>query len=90
MDLETYMLTHPQEIFLFTHKQMFSYIMASITSILKAKEEPKPVAVAQLEMHEIEFLLTLMKNSSFKGKQVEMVYTTAAKLQQQYIALQNQ
>lgn len=62
--------------------------MASITSILKAKEEPKPVA--QLEAHEIEFLLTLMKNASFKGRQVEIVYTTAAKLQQQYITIQNQ
>jgi hypothetical protein len=61
--------------------------MGTITSILKTKEESKPVA--QLEMHEIEFLLNLMKNASFKGKQVEIVYTTAAKLQQQYISLQN-
>jgi hypothetical protein len=77
-----------QEMFTFIRKKIFSYVMGSIASIVRAKEEAKPAA--QLEAHEIEFLLTLMKNASFKGRQVEIVYTTAAKLQQQYMSLQNQ
>ena len=38
-----------------------------------------------LEKHEIEFILLLIKDSSFKGEQVELVYNVAYKLQQQYL-----
>lgn len=61
--------------------------MASISSLIRAKEAPQPVA--QLNSSEIEFLLTLIKNSNFKGKSLEVVYGTVVKLQHQYIALQN-
>ena len=62
--------------------------MGSISSLIRAKEATPPVA--QLSALEIEFLLVLIKNSNFKGKTLETVYGTVVKLQQQYIALQNQ
>ena len=62
--------------------------MGSISSLIRAKETAQPVA--QLSASEIEFLLILIKNSNFKGKTLETVYGTVVKLQQQYIALQNQ
>jgi hypothetical protein len=36
----------------------------------------------------LEFLLLLIKNSNFKGEQIETIYNAAIKLQQQYIELQ--
>lgn len=62
--------------------------MGSISSLIRARESTPPVA--QLSTSEIEFLLVLIKNSNFKGKALEVVYGTVVKLQQQYIALQNQ
>jgi hypothetical protein len=70
------------------HKKLNSYVMGSISSLIRAKEAAQPVA--QLSASEIEFLLILIKNSNFKGKTLETVYGTVVKLQQQYIALQNQ
>jgi len=70
------------------HKKVISYVMGSISSLIRAKEATQPVA--QLSALEIEFLLVLIKNSNFKGKTLETVYSTVVKLQQQYIALQNQ
>jgi hypothetical protein len=41
-----------------------------------------------IELHprETEWLLQLIKNSSFQGKDVEIVYNTTLKLQQLYLA----
>jgi len=69
------------------HKKLNSYVMGSISSLIRAKEVAQPVA--QLSASEIEFLLILIKNSNFKGKTLETVYGTVVKLQQQYIALQS-
>jgi len=38
-----------------------------------------------LEKHEIEFILLLIKESNFKGEYIELLYTIAYKLQQQYL-----
>jgi hypothetical protein len=38
-----------------------------------------------LEKHEIEFILTLIKESTFKGEYVESLYNLVYKLQQQYL-----
>ena len=38
----------------------------------------------ELSKQEIEFLLTLVKNSTFKGEMVEIVYKTVYKLQDYY------
>lgn len=43
-------------------------------------------APEQLNEQELEFLLTLIKNTSFKGEYVELVYNTTLKLQNQYLA----
>jgi hypothetical protein len=41
----------------------------------------------ELSKQEIEFLLTLVKNSTFKGDMIEIVYNTVYKLQDQYIKI---
>ena len=38
-----------------------------------------------LEKHEIEFILLMIKESTFKGENVETIYNIAYKLQQQYL-----
>lgn len=38
----------------------------------------------ELTKQEIEFLLTLVKNSTFRGDMIEIVYNTVYKLQNQY------
>ncbi len=39
----------------------------------------------QLSAQELEFLLLLVKQASFKGEYVEIVYNTTLKLQNQYL-----
>ena len=60
--------------------------MNNLLDIVKKKEEEKN---SQLTLQELEFLLFLIKNSTFKGEQVEAIYNTAVKLQQQYLDLKN-
>jgi hypothetical protein len=38
-----------------------------------------------LEKQEIEFMLTLIKNSTFKGENLELLFNLTYKLQQQYL-----
>jgi hypothetical protein len=38
-----------------------------------------------LKKHEIEFILVLLKESTFKGEHIETLYNIAYKLQQQYL-----
>lgn len=63
--------------------------MANLLDIIKTKPVPEVVSkpINQLTTSEIEFLLLVVKNSSFKGEQLEMVYNTVLKLQEQYIQL---
>jgi hypothetical protein len=63
--------------------------MANLLDILKSKTTSEVVTapINHLTTSEIEFLLILIKNSSFKGEQLELVYTTAVKLQSQYLQL---
>lgn len=63
--------------------------MANFLDIIKAKTNSEAVikSVNQLTASEIEFLLLLVKNSSFKGEQIEVIYNTAVKLQNQYLEL---
>ena len=60
--------------------------MNNLLDIVKKKEEEKS---NQLSLQELEFLLFLIKNSTFKGEQVELIYAAAIKLQQQYLDLKN-
>lgn len=41
----------------------------------------------QLNTQELEFLLALIKQSTFKGETIEIIYNTALKLQNQYSKL---
>jgi len=40
-----------------------------------------------LSKHELEYLLTLLKNADLKGHQIEMFYSMIIKLQNQYISI---
>ena len=44
-------------------------------------------APEQLNAQELEFLLLLLKQSTFKGEAIELVFNTALKLQTQYTKL---
>lgn len=62
--------------------------MANLLDLVKSKSNSEVVKpLNQLTASEIELLLILVKNSSFKGEQLELVYNTAVKLQTQYIQL---
>jgi hypothetical protein len=53
------------------------------------KEEPSkaPLSSLALSKQEIELLLLIVKEASFKGEHVELIYNLVYKLQQQYTAL---
>jgi hypothetical protein len=51
--------------------------------ITKGKPEPQ-VDPNELNIQEIEFLLFAIKNANFKGEQLELLYNTVIKLQNQY------
>lgn len=68
----------------------FKQVMANFLDVVKAKTNSEAVKpINQLTVSEIEFLLMLIKNSNFKGEQLELVYNTVLKLQEQYIILNN-
>ena len=55
-------------------------------------EIPEGISVSnnkgvELSKQEIEFLLTLVKNSTFKGDMIEIVYKTVYKLQDHYVKI---
>ncbi len=64
-------------------------VMANFLDIVKAKTNAEAVnkPINQLTASEIEFLLVLIKNSNFKGEQLEIIYNIVLKLQEQYISL---
>jgi hypothetical protein len=62
--------------------------MSILDRIKPPQPEPQPKPEFELAKHEIELLLVLIKNSTFVGEQVEDLYSTVYKLQQQYL-LQN-
>lgn len=48
---------------------------------------PKITDPEKLEKEEIELLLTLIKNTTFGGNLLDLVYRTSTKLQNQYLKL---
>jgi hypothetical protein len=50
-------------------------------------QNTSPLASDQLNAQELEFLLVLLKQTTFKGESVELIYNTAIKLQNQYAKL---
>jgi hypothetical protein len=57
-------------------------VMSLINQMKKQNKEVVPDALTKSD---IEFLLTMIKEASFKGEQLEQIYTIVYKLQQQYI-----
>ena len=53
----------------------------------KIQPNPKPSTPDSLEKQEIEFILNTIKNSNFKGEDLDILYKTVVKLQNQYIKL---
>ena len=60
--------------------------MSILDKIRPLKSEPQLKPEFELAKHEIELLLVLIKNSTFVGEQVEDLYSTVYKLQQQYLS----
>jgi hypothetical protein len=57
----------------------------SILNKLKTKTPSQNVGEFSLTQSELEFVLALIKNSVFKGEQLEELYTIVYKLQNQYL-----
>jgi hypothetical protein len=47
----------------------------------------KTIKSNDLSKHELEYLLTFLKNADLKGHQIEMFYSMIVKLQNQYISV---
>ena len=59
---------------------MIEKIMALIDKVLQKQEDPN-----KLTKEEIEFLLQIIKSSTFRGQEVEILYNLVLKLQNQYL-----
>jgi hypothetical protein len=51
-------------------------------------KSPQETPKDNLEKKEIEFILNTIKNSSFKGEDLDILYRVVVKLQNQYIKLE--
>lgn len=59
--------------------------MGLINKVVNNTTPEKSIDNIQLDKKEIEFILLLIKQSTFKGEDVESVYNAVLKLQNQYI-----
>ena len=67
---------------------MLNKIIKKVMSILDKTHQNSPSQKEgdfSLDKHEIEFILTLIKESTFKGEYIESLYNLVYKLQQQYL-----
>jgi len=57
--------------------------------LLEKEQTSFPISkdIPQLSKQEIEYLLLLIKDTNFKGEDVELLYNLVLKLQRQYINL---
>tara|TARA_R110000772_G_scaffold54566_2_gene124670 strand:- start:875 stop:1102 length:228 start_codon:yes stop_codon:yes gene_type:complete len=60
-----------------------------VTSINKDERADSEKSLPSLSKDEIIFLLKIIQQHDFKGKDIEILYNTTLKLQQQYIHLSN-
>jgi hypothetical protein len=58
--------------------------MGLINKII-SNNNPVPQNINQLNVQELEFLILLIKESTFKGQDLETVYNTTLKLQNQFL-----
>tara|TARA_Y100001958_G_C20791770_1_gene258940 strand:+ start:319 stop:546 length:228 start_codon:yes stop_codon:yes gene_type:complete len=64
-------------------------IRGNNNSKLKGKKADPVKDLPSLSKEEIMFLLKMIQQHDFKGKDIEILYNTTLKLQQQYIYLTN-
>lgn len=75
-----------QEIFLYTLK-LIKTVTFFIMGIVTGKSEGNPKENLELSKAEYEFLFNIIKNSTFKGGDVERLYDLSLKLQKQYLSI---
>lgn len=64
--------------------------MGLMSKIISQKEpEQKSIIASDLTKEELELLLKILANADIKGRDVEFFYTMVIKLQNMYIACQN-
>lgn len=69
------------------HKFLYNKVMALIDKIKQQTQqspESKPDLDMTLSKQEIELLLTIIRDASFKGEYIEPLYALVYKLQQQH------
>ena len=66
-------------------------IFMGLTDKISAKQEKVIVNTTgnKLTVPEYEFLFFLIKNTTFKGEQLEFIYNLTVKLQEEYFALKS-
>lgn len=69
-------------------KKIFKQVM-SILNKLNQKSVSQKEADFFLEKQEIELILLIIKDGTFRGEQLENLYNTVYKLQQQYLQINN-
>ena len=75
-------------IFKINVKKIIILFKNKLLSIFKTKNTSKSTLLidnVNLEQEEIQFILIMLRNSTFKGENVEIFYNTVVKLQNQYI-----
>lgn len=66
-------------------QKKFLYIVKWFKMALVEKNKPQQVNSEELTKEEYEFLFNILKNTDFKGYQVEILYNTIVKLQKNYL-----
>ena len=51
------------------------------------QQKAKPASTSNLDKQEIEFILNTIKESNFKGEDLDTLYKVVVKLQNQYVKL---
>lgn len=69
-------------------KQILKLVMSILDKLNNNKSASNEVDFF-LEKQEIELILLIIKNGSFSGEQLETLYNTVYKLQQQYLQINN-
>ena len=84
------------EIYIFGHNKMFKIVMGLIDKINKnnqeklIKEIPKnDIEDILLNNDELTLMLKIIKDSTFKGEQIEVIYNLTWKIQQALLSLRD-
>jgi hypothetical protein len=64
---------------------IFKKVMAFTTGKLNVLSSNNTNSNNELNTQELEFLLSVIKNTTFKGEHIEVIYNTIIKLQNKYL-----